>query len=448
VKRKVTRPARAHNSLGYAELKALAKELRRPVVTLLALSDNNDPFFADRPARRTMAEWAAELYRRLGIERGIHTRGFHYKLISQAEPVSLPSTTVYRNTVNDWHKLKDAARDARYLDLIPNGAGDWVDRKSVHTGHAIEPVGAAVFPTGGGEPDVDMPTPPRLGLARPIAAQPYYVVLACEKSGCDDLLQELGRLYQIDVVVGEGELSTTRCEQLVDRALELGRPCRVLVITDFDPSGQSMPVAWARKIEFALYRRGLRHLDVQVRHIVLTKEQVIEYAIPPVPLKESDLSAAEFVDRHGDSAAELDALRELYPDEFRRILVEEIERYCDPDLETETEQAADDLEQELEDVTEQVHDEHRAALDELTSLWDGTVIPAIEAWQRRAEPIHRAIRAGLSNSAPDPDEHSWPEPAEAAEDDDPLFDSSRDYLTQIAHYKKFQGRSTKRKGAE
>ena len=42
----------------------------------------------------------------------------------------------------------------------------------------------------------------------------------------------------------------------------------------------------------------------------------------------------------------------------------------------------------------------------------------------------------------------WPEPKEGDEDDDPLFDSARDYLTQIDSYKKFQGKPTSRRGGE
>jgi hypothetical protein len=51
--------------------------------------------------------------------------------------------------------------------------------------------------------------------------------------------------------------------------------------------------------------------------------------------------------------------------------------------------------------------------------------------------------------APNIEEVSWPEPAEADEDPDPLFDSRRDYVEQIDRYKEFQDRPTegKRKAA-
>jgi hypothetical protein len=47
--------------------------------------------------------------------------------------------------------------------------------------------------------------------------------------------------------------------------------------------------------------------------------------------------------------------------------------------------------------------------------------------------------------APNPDGHDWPEAREANEDDDPLFDSTRDYIEQMDRYKEFQGKPTERR---
>jgi hypothetical protein len=53
---------------------------------------------------------------------------------------------------------------------------------------------------------------------------------------------------------GEGELSVTKCVELVDREVNSDRPVRTLYVSDFDPAGQSMPVACARKIEHVIHR--------------------------------------------------------------------------------------------------------------------------------------------------------------------------------------------------
>jgi hypothetical protein len=52
--------------VNYDEIKELAKELDRPVNTLIALQDSNDPFYV-MPGRMAKAEWFVELRNRLGI---------------------------------------------------------------------------------------------------------------------------------------------------------------------------------------------------------------------------------------------------------------------------------------------------------------------------------------------------------------------------------------------
>jgi hypothetical protein len=51
----------------------------------------------------------------------------------------------------------------------------------------------------------------------------------------------------------------------------------------------------------------------------------------------------------------------------------------------------------------------------------------------------------LDEQTPNLDEIEWPEPDEGDEDLDPLFDSTRDYVEQIDHYKEHQGKPTERR---
>ena len=118
---------------------------------------------------------------------------------------------------------------------------------------------------------------------------------------------------------------------LAERARQSGRPVRILYVSDFDPGGMSMPVAVARKIEFAVLSEQ-ENLDIQVRPVVLTPDQCVQYRLPRVPLKASEKRAANFEARFGEGATELDALEALHPGELRRILVREIERYYDTSL--------------------------------------------------------------------------------------------------------------------
>jgi hypothetical protein len=80
-------------------------------------------------------------------------------------------------------------------------------------------------------------SPPSLSLSAPTIVQRYQVEIWCEKSTMNDVLMPLGRGYGVNIVTGVGEMSTTMCEALVNRALASDRPVRILYLSDFDPAG-------------------------------------------------------------------------------------------------------------------------------------------------------------------------------------------------------------------
>ena len=100
----------------------------------------------------------------------------------------------------------------------------------------------------------------------------------------NDVIVPLAERYGVNVLVGTGETSVTRCVELADRANAAQRPVRILYVSDFDPGGMSMPVAAARKIEFTL-RKEMPDLDIQLRPIVLTHEQCQQYRLPRTPIE-------------------------------------------------------------------------------------------------------------------------------------------------------------------
>lgn len=195
----------------------------------------------------------------------------------------MPDGTPYENTLEAWQALIRASNDARYHDLVP--AEDFVDRRNDEpltylSNECSEPS----LGTIGNEPSLEiasaqMPSLPRLNLLRPTILQPYHVELWCEKTTVNDVLERVALEYGCNIVTGAGELSQTACVNVVQRAEESGRPVRILYISDFDPAGQSMPVAVARKIEHRLYLKQL-DLDIQVRQIALTADQCERYRLP------------------------------------------------------------------------------------------------------------------------------------------------------------------------
>jgi hypothetical protein len=55
------------------------------------------------------------------------------------------------------------------------------------------------------------------------------------------------------------------------------------------------------------------------------------------------------------------------------------------------------------------------------------------------------VRDELAAQTPDIDAYDWPGPEDAHEDDDPLYDSTRDYVEQVDRFKRHQGKPTTRK---
>jgi hypothetical protein len=59
--------------------------------------------------------------------------------------------------------------------------------------------------------------------------------------------------------------------------------------------------------------------------------------------------------------------------------------------------------------------------------------------------LQRTIAEELQDGAPDVEGIEWPEPDDGDEDDDPLFDSTRDYVEQVDRYKEHLNEPTERR---
>jgi hypothetical protein len=207
----------------------------------------------------------------------------------------------------------------------------------------------------------------------------------------NDIILPLAERYGVNVLVGAGETSITRCLELVDRAAAAQRPVRILYVSDFDPGGMSMPLAAARKIEFIL-RKEMPDLDVQLRPIALTHEQCRHYRLPRTPIKESESRADKFEARFGEGATELDALEALHPGELAQILEREILRYYDNTLTDQIAEVEGEGREELDRINAEVHERHAAAIQDLSDEHE-RVMAAIAAYRAKAGPIIEAIES-------------------------------------------------------
>jgi hypothetical protein len=431
-------PENERDEINHATLLKMREKLKRPLYTLEVLG--KDPFTAGQPARLAGAKWFAKLWKQLDVRPGAHLHRIHYVIVSQAKPVLMPNGEPYENTRACEGVLERTSLDARYLDLIP--AGHLVDRRNEEAiiNLSNDESDALITTTGDLSDEYKLPQfdPPRLSLLSPTVLQRYHLEIWIEKTTMDDVLLPLAERYGINPVRGAGEMSETRCLQLVDRAEESGRPVRILYISDFDPAGNSMPVAVARKIEFVLRKTG-SDADIQVRPIVLTHKQCLKYRLPRTPLKDTEKRAARFEERFGEGATELDALEALHPGTLEKILEQEIDRYYDNNLGGRIDDTASEAQDDLDNINTEVLERHA---DEIAALKveHKKVVAAIAAFKKKATAVQNKIERDLEDEAPDADDYSWPEPDDGDEDDDPLFDSTRDYVEQIDRYKRHQGK--------
>lgn len=430
--------------MNYAEIKALATASGQRVTDLIALAPNNDPFYAGTPADWKAAEWFADLWQRFGYTTGVHIRRVHYQIVSQSPAVKMPNGTPYENTELCWNFISQASKMARYLGLVDAGA--FVDRRNPEP--RLFAMDWTFDPSIGiNSGFLDLPEIPRLpdlpaysinGYGAP---QRYHLEIWCEKSTMNDVLLPLCSQYDANLVTGLGEMSVTAALALCNR-LRRNRPCRIFYISDFDPAGQSIPVAVARKIEYFLSDGG-NGMDVQLFPVALTADQVQEYRLPRTPIKESEKRAGTFEHRYGTGAVELDALEAVRPGELGELLTVELDRYYDHSLRRRTWGAERELQNKLTEIEREVVSAHADELGTIRAEYDalraefGERMTAISS---QIERVWQAISDEMEDNAPSIYHHLPPSANMGDESDDALFDSERDYLEQLAVYRSYQGK--------
>jgi hypothetical protein len=442
---------------GYDRIKQMAKARGCTIPDLLVLSRNNDPFFVGSPAHREKAAWFASLWNRFGFTTGVHLRRIHYQILSPGDVTKLNGMG-YENTEADWELLEDASRYARHLGLVDPAA--FVDRRNPepHLFFVTDPPAAPsceheFWPpwhmpavTLDADLDWELPTIEVHGHEYSDALQPYHVEVWAEKSTMNDVLLPLCRQYSTNLVTGLGYMSITLVVNLLKRARASGKPVRLFYISDFDPAGDGMPTAVARQIEFAI-SDSLHDYDMKLMPLLLTQEQVMEYHLPRMPVKETDKRKGAFEERYGAGAVELDALEALHPGTLADLVTETILQFYDPHLPYAVRETG-------EEADENIHaqwDDRMAPYQERLDALKAEVEQIVERYKKRCDQIDKELQAALrpyqddlrslrhdvqgEREAADFTFPNLPTAALAPEEDGWLYDSTREYLEQLAVYK-------------
>ena len=424
--------------LDYDFLKAMAKSIGRPVKDLLALAPGNDPFYASAPARRRAAEWFASTWAEHG---GVspHLRRLHYLIVSLPHPIMGPNGKAYQNTLNDWQSLITSSLAARYLGLVNID----VDRRNAApmlfapTNKAGEDVSCGVG-NDWAEVDVpDMPPLPSIWIAGldsdDDAIQDYIVEIWIEKSTQNDWLEPLCRRREVNLVVGIGEQSEVRSRELAMRAAKYGKPVRVIYISDFDPGGRSMPKGVARKVEFTIAKLGL-DVDLQLIPLALTPEQCSHYHLPRTPIKETEARKDKFERIFGVGATELDALEALYPGELGQLLEAELNGFLDPNLKERVQRKYFEIRLPVRQLEKRIHEKYADEVNALSERFE-EIKEQMDDWETEASDLWQTISNEIEEGLPDLSDVAAPQSEAPGETSRfVLFDSKRDYFTQMDSY--------------
>ncbi len=137
--------------------------------------------------------------------------------------------------------------------------------------------------------------------------QGKYVEVWIEKDALSSVFTRICSPRGVSVVVCRGFSSVSFLHDFRNRLVQRnGREPVMLYFGDFDPSGVEMLTAMRTTLRDELSVR-----DVEFKRIALLREDIFTYRLPhnPNALKKTDTRARKHLERYGELAVELDALR-------------------------------------------------------------------------------------------------------------------------------------------
>lgn len=145
--------------------------------------------------------------------------------------------------------------------------------------------------------------------------QDNYVEVFIEKKALQGVFAEPCNEWDVALNPCKGYPSLTFLFDAKERfheAYEAGKNPIMLYFGDHDPSGDDIP----RSIKDNLWNMGLP--EIEIKRIALTKDQVIEWNLPPAPTKSTDTRSVNW---DGLGQVELDA---VMPEDLTELCIESI----------------------------------------------------------------------------------------------------------------------------
>jgi hypothetical protein len=422
---------------------------------MLALHENNDPFYQGHPTQHAEAKWFPKAWKRClqsDATRKLNLRRVHYFLSSLGNYKKLNGKP-YANTNADWDWLQACSKSARVIGTVD--LDEFEDKRNADVGELNWRSGSSVPRVIEGNLTCELPRIQfnasaldvdwNISNALPAGYDPnesvdreYYLECWPEKSTPDDVLEPICNELRIPYLPSTGYQSVTNIKNLLRRIERIGKPARLFYISDFDPAGRNMPCHTARWMEYFIRNRGFAPgIDIKVVAVVLTAEQIKKYTLPQTE----------------DGKVELDSLEAIVPGELGKILRRAVSKYVEPmdyRLEVAEREARKTVQQEW-DALMQPHRRDLARLRKqaatITRKYQKQAQKLADGLNKRLQrdlksfqkPLAQ-LRSGVDAVRFNPELPARPrQNLEPPDEASALFDIKRKYEDQLPFYKKQKG---------
>jgi 5S rRNA maturation endonuclease (ribonuclease M5) len=263
---------------------------------------------------------------------GITLRGLFYILVSKGY---LP------NTVSSYKRLSDVLAKERYMGRFP----DYLIADTTRKFESLEVF--EYYPRELNEEELKREIESMIEnyASYSINAwndQKHRVVIALEKEALFNITKTWISELKVDgIAIGVYSL---RCLRGFDSATDIIRLSKtvktldecnhipvILIISDFDPSGEEIFMDFQRRLQELSNTPSLK-----VEKIMVTKDQILTYNLPHTPESEDEIAKLKrdtrfkkFYRKHGLMRVEVDAMYSIIPETAKQILHNAILKYFD-----------------------------------------------------------------------------------------------------------------------
>jgi hypothetical protein len=154
-------------------------------------------------------------------------------------------------------------------------------------------------------------------------SQPNHIEIVGEKNTIAGIIEPVAAEFGIPMTLGRGYCSLAPRGHMLSRFRRSGKDLLVLlIVSDFDPEGESIAESFARSMRDDF---GVRH--IRAVKVALTFQQVRQLNLPPnFKAKAKSSRYRKFVAKYGKNVFELEALR---PEQLQQMLRDAIESVID-----------------------------------------------------------------------------------------------------------------------